>query len=342
MRRAALLLLIAAVGAAPAAAEDRCTGPVRVETQLGADASLRLGEGIDFIGGAVLAGPCAEGFGGFSAMVADAGLVLTAASDRGNWLRARLSLDDGRIDLHDAALAPIAGGEADGTRGVCHGLEAEGLTRLGDTLLMTFDTSGIVLAFDAATLERRPPADRAPLPLLRPGGRGGTGGYEAIAMLPDGRPIVLREHETGHKPRRQNQFRPSPQRVWVEDAGRWVEQQTYRGPEQPRDANEFRISDAANLPDGGLLLLETSWTRGVGNHSRVLRARFQGDTLEAVGEALLSVDPGILSDNFEALAVARSAEHGTLLLMLSDDNLDRDCVRLPNQRTKLLVFRLGE
>ncbi len=336
----AVILLLAAGSGAARAEGGPCDGPVRAEAPLAADDTLRTGEGVTFLAGAILAGPCAEGFGGFSAMVVDPDLRITAVSDRGNWLRARLSLEDGAIALTDATLSPVAGSEAEGPRGRCEGLEAEGLVRADDVLLMSFDSSGIVLAFDPETLERRPDRDRPPLPLLRPGAQEG---YEAIAALPDGRLIALRERETMRLPTRANNFRPPAQRVWTLRPGqRWVERQVYRGPLQPRDANEFRVADATNLPDGGLLLLETSWMRGKGNHARVLRASFAGDTLSASLPPLLAVAPGPLSDNFEAIATVRSEAAGTLLLLLTDDNLSRRCVPNRGQRTKLLVFRLGE
>lgn len=340
MRAALALLLVAGLLAGAARAEGGpCDGPVRAEAPLAADDTLQLGEGVTFLAGALLAGPCAEGFGGFSAMVIDAELRITAASDRGNWLRVSLALEEGAIALSDAELSPIAGSEAEGPRGRCEGLEAEGLVRADDVLLMSFDTSGIVLAFDPETLERLPERDRPPLPLLRPGG---TDGYEAIAMLSEGRLIALRERETMRLPTRANGFRPQAQRVWTLRPGqRWVERQVYRGPPQPRDANEFRVADATNLPDGGLLLLETSWMRGKGNHARVVRANFVGDTLSAALPPLIAIAPGKLSDNFEAIATVRSEAHGTLLLMLTDDNLNRHCVPNRGQRTKLLVFRLG-
>src|SRR5690606_5408661 len=123
----------------------------------------------------------------------------TAVSDRGNWLRVGMSLGEGAIALTDATLSRVAGSEAEGPRGRCEGLEAEGLVRADDVLLMSFDSSGIVLAFDPETLARRPDRDRPPLPLLRPGAEEG---YEAIATLPGGRLIALRERETMRRPAR--------------------------------------------------------------------------------------------------------------------------------------------
>jgi len=346
MRRAALLLLLIAAGwAAPLhaqdsqAQDDRCSGPVRPELPLYPDDTLTLGPGVSFVAGAVLAGPCAEGFGGFSAMVVDDGLHITAASDRGNWLWVQLGIEDGAISLTSGALDPIAGSDAEGRHGRCQGLEAEGLSRFGDVLLMTFDTSGIVLAFDPETLERRAQDDRPPLPLLRPGA---NEGYEAIAPLPEGGLIALRERESKRLPTRAGDWRPAPQRVWTQGRGPWVERQVYIGPPQPHDVNQTRVSDAATLPDGRLLLLETSWRPETGNFTRVLHARFAGDALHAELPPLLSIAPGPLADNFEALATVRTESMGTLLLMMSDDNLNTSCVPNRNQRTKLLVFRLEE
>jgi len=99
----------------------------------------------------------------------------------------------------------------------------------------------------------------------------------------------------------------------------------------------YRVTDAALLPDGRLLLLNRrfAWLEGLSAvltvaDTRDLRA---GATIE--GREIARLQPPLTVDNMEALSV--TVENGrTIVWIASDDNF------FPLQRTLLLKFALVE
>jgi hypothetical protein len=99
----------------------------------------------------------------------------------------------------------------------------------------------------------------------------------------------------------------------------------------------FDITDAAALPDGGLLLLERSfnWSDGVKMRLRRLRSESLSPGAVVSGEVLIEADMAYEIDNMEGLAVRDGPEGETLITMIADDNFNTLL-----QRTVLLEFVL--
>ncbi len=140
-------------------------------------------DGLAFSGAWVLRGDHPD-FGGFSGLLVSQGRLI-AVSDKGWWLGVSLIEGDGTLRLADARLAPMRDGEGD--RYSKAGGDAEGLTRLGARLAVSFERDHRVM-------------------FLRDTGRMGATiqprsfeqfrsnkGLEALASLPDGRLIVFAE-----------------------------------------------------------------------------------------------------------------------------------------------------
>jgi hypothetical protein len=101
--------------------------------------------------------------------------------------------------------------------------------------------------------------------------------------------------------------------------------------------DDFAITDAAALPDGGLLVLERRFrlTDGVRTRLRLVRRDELRPGALLRGEILLDASMNQEIDNMEGLAV-HSGPRGTIIVtMISDDNFNHAL-----QRTVLLQFAL--
>ena len=98
----------------------------------------------------------------------------------------------------------------------------------------------------------------------------------------------------------------------------------------------FDITDAAGLPDGGLVLLERRFRYSEGVKMRIRRITAgelkPGKLIE--GEVLLEATDRLNIDNMEAIAVHRSRTGETILTLMSDDNFS------PLQRSLIMQFAL--
>ena len=263
------------------------------------------------------------GFGGLSGLHLSDDLRLTAIADIGRWFSAQLVLD---ANLRPQGLAAWRSGPLrDGAgaalpRGFAG--DAESLARLPD--------GGWVVGFERwhrlrayARLEGPARYVEAPAELAE---APGNGGLESLAVLADGRWLLLAEgwQVPG--------FAMPVRRGWLGRPGQGWLRLGYR-PEAPMDP-----CDAAALPDGGALVLERSFSIFGGFRGRLVRLSAQqmagaadGTVLE--GEELLRLEPPLPTDNYEAVAVARHAGR-TLVALLSDDNQNM------LQRSLLLLFAL--
>lgn len=236
------------------------------------------------------------GFGGFSGLRIDDDLRLTAVSDGGHWLQARLLLD---ADLRPRGLAELRSGPL-GT---------------GLPIPLGFPLAGR-FALDAESLERRPGGgwlvgfERwhrfrayedwddpgrliAPPPGLRDAPPNAS--LESLAILTDGRWLVIAEG--------------APHRVWLgrPETG-WTSLSYAATP-------GFDPTDAAALPDGGALVLERRFSLRGGFAGRLMRlAAPSGDVLRP--EVVLDTLPG---ENWEGVASFRHAGRD-LVAILADDN----------------------
>jgi hypothetical protein len=260
----------------------------------------------------------AIGFGGLSGAALAADGTLSAVSDRGFWLTARL--------LRDAAGAPA------GLEGVATGRlrdeagEPLPRGRLSDAeALAPLPGGGFLVAFERAHRIRRyahldaraEPVPAPPFLERSPTNRG----LESLAVLADGRWVAIAEGLGLASD-------PSLRAAWLGGPAGW-RLAAYR------PAAGYDPTDSAGLPDGGALVLERSFNWIGGFSARLVRLRpaaFAERVWE--GEELLRLDQPWPADNFEAVAVAPGPE-GLLVALLSDDN------ESPLQRSLLLLFALA-
>jgi hypothetical protein len=98
----------------------------------------------------------------------------------------------------------------------------------------------------------------------------------------------------------------------------------------------FDITDAAALPDGGIVLLERRFRFSEGIKMRIRRI-VPGELKRGAvikGEVLLEADDSLNIDNMEAIAAHRARSGETVLTLMSDDNFS------PLQRTLIMQFTL--
>ncbi len=277
-----------------------------------------------FRGGLVLTSTHRE-FGGVSAIRMNAdGARFVALTDKGYWLRARIVMrDSAPIAIADAEIAPMLGpdGRHVGTRRGWYDTEA--LADDGGTFYVGIERAHEILRFDYGKDGVRARGQPIPVPpavKALPHNRG----IECLVMPPKGQPLagtLIAISERGLDPAGNILgFLIGPQ------AGSFTVKRT----------DEFDVSDCALTPRGDLLLLERrfSWTRGLA--IRIRRVPLARVAPRAVldGPEVIFADMGYQIDNFEGLAVHRSADGATVLTLISDDNFSA------LQRTVLLQFTL--
>jgi hypothetical protein len=155
-----------------------------------------------------------------------------------------------------------------------------------------------------------------------------NGGAEAMVRLPDGRFLVF--SEAGRGPQGSNAallFAGDPSEEGPEPV-----RLGYRPP------GEHRITDAALLPDGRLIVLNRSFSLVEGVSVIVTLVDLGGDLSPGrilEGRQIARIDPPLTIDNMEALAIGERGGR-TIVWMASDDNFN------PLQRTLLLEFELQD
>ena len=87
----------------------------------------------------------------------------------------------------------------------------------------------------------------------------------------------------------------------------------------------FDLTDAAALPDGGIVVLERRfrYTEGVKMRIRRIAANELKPGALIVGEVLLEAHDNLNIDNMEGIAAHRSPSGETILTLISDDNFQR-------------------
>ncbi|QTI80537.1 esterase-like activity of phytase family protein [Roseomonas marmotae] len=246
------------------------------------------------------------GFGGLSGLHVEPDLGLTAVSDNGRWLRARLVLDEagqpeGLAELRSGRLSDgrIFSLPAKLSR------DAESLARTPEgTWLVGFERWHHIRAYDGdiagwGRMVQGPPGlGRAPL----------NAGLESLTVLADGRWLAITEgfEESGG----------DLLRGWIGHPGAWT-------PISYRPTPGFLPTDLAALPDGGALLTERRFS---------LLGGFQGQLLRLPAAALARPSPGtILAGEVLLDAAALPAENWEgvtsfpwrgrqLVALIADDN----------------------
>lgn len=283
-------------------------------------AQVRVGA-LSFRGGLELESPDHR-FGGLSGLlVSGDGTELTAITDQGQWLSARLLYDaDGMLaGIDRGEMGPLLGLDGGPLQGKQY-QDAEDLCRLPDgSVLVSFERLHRLWHYrDLRSSEARPTVWPTPEELH---GAPVNGGVESLTVLRDGRVLLLTE----------TLIHDSTIRGWVGADGHWAAL-GYRFDGRPRPAG------ATLHPSGDVLVLERAYIPVAGNVIRVMRIPeaevVAGAVLEAEVLAELSLPQSV--DNFEGIACRRESEGRSLIYLLSDDNFN------PMQRTLLLVFALED
>jgi hypothetical protein len=256
-------------------------------------------------------------FGGLSGLSIGTDGRLYAISDHGYWLSARIvkTADGALADLTDwriasmltAAGIPVSGSFADA--------EALGQTHDG-SFLVAFEGRHSIWRYAAPprTFTSTPTPIAAPAELAR---APNNGGLECLSELPDGRLFALAEEFA------------NPDRSfkgWLIDDNRF-------GRLSYQPARGYRVADCAALKNGDVLVLERRYVPfGIFTNRLTLidgRTIQPGEKLS--GRELLRIEPPLVTENFEGIAVQESAD-GTMIYLISDDNYN------PFQETLLLQF----
>ncbi|MGK2923219.1 MAG: esterase-like activity of phytase family protein [Methyloceanibacter sp.] len=268
-------------------------------------------------------------FGGFSGIALDAsGTTLLAVTDAGAWMRATLAYDGRWLKgMEDVTLGPILGHDGKPLRTDAE-RDAEGLAlTAGDThagqALISFEREHRILRYPFTTKSFGPPNGVVRLP-KEAEGMDANQGLEAVALIHAGR---LKGTVVAFSER-------------LKDANGnlrgWLIGGRGPGPITVRRLGGFDITDAAGLPDGGLVLLERRFRYSEGVKMRIRRVSAAelkpGKLID--GEVLLEATDRLNIDNMEAIAVHRSRAGETILTLMSDDNFS------PFQRSLIMQFAL--
>jgi len=267
----------------------------------------RLGR-LTYLGGWALTSNDAR-LGGLSALHVEGGEAL-ALSDAG-W-RIRFPLPP-RAGPARARIAMVEDGP--GPKGDKVNRDIESLVVESGRAWLGFEQSNSVWRYDGRSFAVQ--ASARPRAMAR---WSDNAGPEAMVRLADGRFLVFAEGNGGDS--EVLLFAGDPALPGTESR-----RLRYRPPEG------FRITDAARLPDGRLLLLNRNVGLFEGFTARLAVAAPPGDGALIRGEALAAFEGETTRDNFEALSVASEGGR-TILWIASDDNYN------PIQRTLLMKFAL--
>lgn len=253
-------------------------------------------------------------FGGISAMRVDGGRV-TAISDAGTLIRFPLPEGTSTVAGTIDSLPDAPGSEA-----VKSDRDTESMTMFEDRAWIGFERRNAIWRYDRN--DWRSDAHARPDAMRR---WPKNSGAEGMVRLGDGRFLIFSEGAPGEGGASQVLlFDGDPV-----DASSDVAVLGYRAPAG------YRLTDAALLPDGRLLLLNRRFAFIGGFTAKLVLAevpqRDAGTMIE--GKEIASLRSPVTVDNMEALSVTREAGR-TIVWIASDDNFN------PLQRTLLLKFAL--
>ena len=280
---------------------------------------------LDFRGGLVLTSTFSE-FGGISSlnMAAD-GANFLAASDRGWWLRGRITYTGTRpTGITAAEMAPMLGPDGR-TLASRRWYDTEAMARDGNTVYVGIERVHRIVRFDygkdGLLAKARPievPAAFRSFP--------SNGSVEALAFVPRGSgPLggsLIAIAERGRD-------RDGNHLAFLIGGPR-------PGPFTIKRRNDYDVSDATALPNGDLLVLERKfgWTTGLFIRIRKIPIAQIAPGALVDGPVLIEADLGQQIDNMEGISVHRSGGE-TVLTLISDNNFS------VLQRTLLLQFSLA-
>lgn len=275
---------------------------------------------LEFRGGVILESEDRR-FGGLSGLhVSPDGSHMSAITDEGSWLEARLDYDTRGFltGVSGAEIRPLLSQDGKSLADKAW-TDAESLAMLADgSALVGFERHHRILRYrgaksPAATPEVFPPPpgiDRAPA----------NGGLEAMAALQDGSLFALTEE----MPAQAGTLRGF---LWRD--GRWSTF-SYVPIDIPRPA------DATVLPNGDVLVLERSYSPILGVLLRLRRVTKETIRAGAVLDpaVIAELKPPLSVDNFEGISARRDTKGEILIYIVSDDNFSTF------QKTLLLMFAL--
>lgn len=253
-------------------------------------------------------------FGGISAIHVDAGRV-TALSDAGTLIRFPLPRGSSSVAGTIDGLPDAPGSEA-----VKSDRDTESMIVAGGRAWIGFERRNAIWRYDPQSW--RSDARARPEAMRR---WPKNSGAEGMVRLPDGRFLVFSEGAPGAGGASQVLLFDGDPAV----AGTEAAVLGYRAPAG------YRLTDAALMPDGRLLLLSRRFALFGGFSASLAVADVppaeNGATI--VGEEIAAFQGTVTADNMEALSVTRESGR-TIVWIASDDNFN------PIQRTLLLKFAL--
>jgi hypothetical protein len=268
-------------------------------------------------------------FGGYSALAIDpSGKTLLAISDAGTWLRATLD-HDGRVlkGVSNAVIGPILG---DGGKPLHDDAkrDSEGLTLVdgtpsGGVAYVSFERNQRIMRYPFTADSFGPPKGQIQLP-AEAKQLDANRGVEALAVLRDGK--------------LKGTLVALPERLATKagDLQGWLIGGPTPGGIALKRLEGFDITDAAALPDGGILVLERRFRYSEGIKMRIRRVSAseikRGALIE--GDVLLEATDSLNIDNMEGIAAHQAASGETIITLISDDNFSA------LQRTLILQFAL--
>jgi hypothetical protein len=268
-------------------------------------------------------------FGGFSALAIDpSGKTMLAISDAGIWLRGTIDYDGRKMKgLGNAVIGPLLGPDGkplldDKER------DSEGMTLIdggpaGGMAYVSFERHHRILRYPFSAKSFGPPTGSLPLP---PGTKRmrANSGLEAIVLLRsgplDGTVVAFAENLTDTNGNLQG----------------WLIGGRTPGQFALKRLEGFDVTDAAPLPDGGIVVLERRfrYSEGIKMRIRRIAAKELKPGALVTGDVLLEATDSLDIDNMEGIAAHRSAGGETILTLISDDNYS------VLQRTLLMQFAL--
>ncbi len=263
------------------------------------------------------------GFGGLSGLALEdrsGELQMVAVSDQGETLHARLLVGEGQLrGLDRVTLEPLLDTRGEPVKGKSFS-DAESLARLPDgRILVGFERRHRIWSY-GASLEGRAVVFDTPKALEK---APSNGGVESVASWPDGRVLAISEGLRG---------RSGNVAAFLLHQGSWAALEWV-----PSDSG-FEPADATVLPNGDLLVLERSFSARfpAALSSRIQRVRSDSvkPGAQLRGELVAELTAPLVAENFEGIAVVKSAAGTTQLALVSDNNFNSF------QRTLLLWFEM--
>jgi hypothetical protein len=270
-------------------------------------------------------------FGGYSALAIDpAGKSLLSISDAGTWLHVTLDYDGRKLKgVSGATIGPILGTDgkplSSDTERDSEGFALIDGTPSKGTGYVSFERDHRIERYAFTPQRFGPPTGRV---ALSPDAKrmDANRGIEAMTYIRSGKLAGTLVAFGERFPDKDGNLRG------------WLIGGPTPGPIALKNIRGFDISDAAPLPDGGMVVLERRFRYSEGVKMRIRRIDVKELKPGAVinGEILLEATDSLNIDNMEGITAHRSASGETILTLISDDNFS------PLQRTLLMQFALPE